>query len=253
VSLLDRLLGRSRRFEPLAAMPLRGGGSAPAVRVPVDSALLEWKTRRENSSKTGYWPVILSEDAFAAGAELLECDDGSRPDEVLAEADKIVVADWLAKRQPDAFEELGEDFEYEFDAKSIQGRRVQNATFTIIDGLGGTLAPSTHVVLAEIPCSVSWQALAHRTFGGWNECPVDEVHCAMLREWELQHGAELVAISRDVMEIYVPRPISDGVVAKRAAQQMAIYAPDIVSQGTGTVRALAQDLMGSQSWFFWWD
>ncbi|MCC7229615.1 MAG: DUF4253 domain-containing protein, partial [Fimbriimonadaceae bacterium] len=35
--------------------------------------------------------------------------------------------------------------------------------------------------------------------------------------------------------------------------EMYFYAPDIVEQGTETVKALAQEILGSSILYFWWD
>jgi Domain of unknown function (DUF4253) len=37
------------------------------------------------------------------------------------------------------------------------------------------------------------------------------------------------------------------------AREQYIYCSDIVSQGTGTLEALAAGLLGGTAWFFWWD
>jgi hypothetical protein len=41
--------------------------------------------------------------------------------------------------------------------------------------------------------------------------------------------------------------------ARRLAHEQFIYCADIVHQGVQTESNLAQTLLGSGNWFFWWD
>jgi len=90
-------------------------------------------------------------------------------------------------------------------------------------------------------------------FGGWNECPSPEVHVALMRLWQERFGAEVVGITRDVVEMRVERPPTNKVDALRLAKQQYLYCQDIVDQGTQTLESLAAVLLGGTSWFFWWD
>jgi hypothetical protein len=35
--------------------------------------------------------------------------------------------------------------------------------------------------------------------------------------------------------------------------EMYYFCPDVVDQGTGSVKALAESILGANVWFFWWD
>jgi hypothetical protein len=58
---------------------------------------------------------------------------------------------------------------------------------------------------------------------------------------------------RDIIEMQVARPPqSDGRALQLANEQFA-YAYDIVDQDTYSLGVLAGRLMGSKTWYFWWD
>lgn len=76
---------------------------------------------------------------------------------------------------------------------------------------------------------------------------------AVSRHWNEKYGAEIVAVGSDVVQYHVPRPP----MSRRAAEQLAVehfqYCTDLVHQGAGTLRGLASSLLGSDTWYFWWD
>ncbi len=90
-------------------------------------------------------------------------------------------------------------------------------------------------------------------FGGWNECPAPAVHAALWRVWYDAYGIQPAYIGPDTVEFWVARPPTDPATVANIAWQQFLYDQDIVFQGTGTIQALAQDLAGSNHWYFWWD
>lgn len=110
--------------------------------------------------------------------------------------------------------------------------------------------------IAKVPASRSYEALAHIGFGGWNDCPTDEEHVAVLRYWHERHGANLIAIGGDMIECTVDRPPSTREQALDLAREHLIYAPgtlgEFAAQGS-SVPELAATLLNSRHWLFWWD
>jgi hypothetical protein len=90
-------------------------------------------------------------------------------------------------------------------------------------------------------------------YGGWNECPPPVVHAATLRDWGQRFGAELVALTGDVVELAVARPPTDRAPGLELAREQYLYCGDIVWQGTDGLETLAAGLKGGTVWFFWWD
>jgi hypothetical protein len=119
------------------------------------------------------------------------------------------------------------------------------------DVLASKPLPKVHIVL--FPTKDSTEIPAYLGWGGWNSNPPAEVHVAMLRKWKRQYGAELVAISGDVMNLRVQRRPQSRDDAMKLAQDMYYYCSDIVDQGTGDLESLAASLLVSDCWYFWWD
>jgi hypothetical protein len=104
-----------------------------------------------------------------------------------------------------------------------------------------------------LPTSESWQAPAFMKWGGWNANPGADLHCAALRYWQQQYGAELVAMTKDELEFRVARPPCDRLAALRLARAHFLYCGDRISQGEGSLENLAAKLLNADAWYFWWD
>jgi len=110
---------------------------------------------------------------------------------------------------------------------------------------------SDMVLIVLIPTVRPWEAAAYLNFGGWNACPAPWVHVAYAREWSARFGARLVALSHDVLEFEVSRPITarDDAVAMAALHAHYCSGTPVVSS---TVQHAAY-LLGAPLWRFWWD
>ncbi|HEU5059674.1 MAG TPA: DUF4253 domain-containing protein, partial [Kofleriaceae bacterium] len=134
----------------------------------------------------------------------------------------------------------------EVDARAIRLRPVRAPRFDF----ASAGAPAVRVVLIAGPPG---ELLAHLRFGGWNDCPEPHEHVVVLEAWRRRHGAELVFAGHDTLELLVERPPVARSDLARLAREQSLYCADIVTQGTGDVAALASELSGAGSWFFWWD
>jgi hypothetical protein len=108
------------------------------------------------------------------------------------------------------------------------------------------------VCLAQIPVSESWQILRHIPFGGWNNCPDAGVSEAFLKELYERYGAVPAIVRSDTLEL-VPARHPDVKEAYELALRMYAFCPDLVSQITGSIHALADALRTSDVWYMWWD
>ena len=112
-------------------------------------------------------------------------------------------------------------------------------------------ASSDMVLIVLIPTVRPWEAAAYLHFGRWNACPAPWVHVAYAREWFARFGARLVALTHDVLEFEVSRPITSREDAVAIAAAHAHYC-----SGTPVVSSTAQHaayLLGAPLWRFWWD
>ena len=110
------------------------------------------------------------------------------------------------------------------------------------------------IVLAEIPVKNPWEVFAYLPFGGWNECPATKEHMAVAKYWFEKYGAVPALMTPDVLEYTIPfgTSVPSWQALDLALEQYA-YCNDIVDQGVGTIGALADGLMKSHNWYFWWD
>lgn len=82
-------------------------------------------------------------------------------------------------------------------------------------------------------------------------CDIDNAAViAKMREWTGRCGLTLIGAGLDWCEALFGRPPSD---MTAFAQEVYEFCPDIVDQGTGSVRKLAEEMKASGSLYLWWD
>ena len=91
--------------------------------------------------------------------------------------------------------------------------------------------------------------------GGWNECPAPEEMISVCRYWYKKYGAYPAVITHDTIEFYVEKPVTDEEEAWELAKEHFAFSSDRVYQCTATytLGEVAECLMNSKVWFFWWD
>ncbi len=204
-----------------------------AVADPSEAAAL-WSARRAEHAATGWWPLLV-DDGFWQSVELEPMPGGPAPlvDGRQWLSDRLFGADRLIDQL-----ELGE-------VAPDSGETGAGA-----DLLLGAAQNATAVVLVPAPASwlvpelVNWEGAVNHDMSGRQHTPV-------LRRWAGAYGAELVAMTLDVVTLRVADPPAgdDAVVA---AFEAAAYCEDAVFQGTGTVGTLAA-MTRQPLWMFWWD
>jgi len=109
------------------------------------------------------------------------------------------------------------------------------------------------ICIALVPAHHPWQIPAFLDFGGWNSCPNQEVHCAVLKHWSESFGAELVMMESDTLQLLVSRPPATREEAWQLALDQNTYAEFEQLGALAMVSTLASALLNSENWFFWWD
>ncbi|MEM8697217.1 MAG: DUF4253 domain-containing protein [Pseudomonadota bacterium] len=117
--------------------------------------------------------------------------------------------------------------------------------------LDGKFHDRVHIL--KIPTKLGHEVSAYLRCGGWNDCPDAAYHVAAIRSWEERYGAELVAVSGDVVELKVKNRPESNEEAMTLAREHYAFCSDVVDQGTETIANLAAILMESDWWYFWWD
>lgn len=229
--------------------PLPEGASFYTVPVSRTVALRTWQRLRERVEQTGFWPLLTE-----ASDEWLQMEqgDGSAAAAVIAASREIDPPAWIAQQKAAHIAWLMEEgYALEEDEGGAQEGDWPDDVAPS-DGFY-TLQQAPALWLCLVPTTIPWTVPAYLPFGGWNECPHDEVHVAFLRRWYEQYGAELVVMTRDILEFTVARPPQTREQALTLAWEQYGYCADIVDQGTETISNLAASLLNSTVWFFWWD
>jgi len=203
---------------------------------------------------TGHPLIVCGPPTIQAEFEYLTESAEESVEETIQKGMEIDVDRWFADQR----EELALDFDYESEAdwEEVAGEWPADAPpehrFTIASDIGSG-EPLDSVVGVRIAADASWKVMAHLHYGGWNECPNADIHCAIWRRWEEKYGAKIIGVGTDIVEAYVQRPPTTKLAAMELAWEQYLYCSDIVHQGTETTSALAASLLNSKAWFFWWD
>jgi hypothetical protein len=175
-----------------------------------------------------------------------EVEDAERPPaDVIQDSLDIDLNAWIAGRRAGGNEDdelLGEWPIEVYNERSITLHK---------DRLTGESKPKVYLGLARI--EQAWQLPAVVHFGGWNDCPFPQMHCAFHRSWQDRFDAEITGISGSIVECVVGKPPRDRKTALGLAWEQYWYCKDIVDQGCGSISNLAASLLNSPYWFFWWD
>jgi hypothetical protein len=207
---------------------------------------------------TGYSPILLGTPQDLRHRDFDDLPNAGQIQETLAAASRVTLPEWFSQRHRERLEEFrefsgGEDPSLCFSKEGDWPADVRpsKSLSTAFDILKRT--PVEEVVCLLIPTTEPWQAPAYLGFGGWNECPEDSIQCAVFKYWHDRWGADIVAITQDVIETVVARPPSTRQEAMTLAKEQYEFCSDIVEQGTETLSRLAAGLLNGPLWFFWWD
>lgn len=229
--------------------------------IPLKGCFQMWQRLREASAPIGKWPV-LGDDELVRMTTERNFDDAA---EILRSAAEIDIEEWFRKKRAD-FDENVEVFEEDDEDEGGDWATVHPELLSLelppplSDQAIGQAIESQQKGAADavvrvflLPTPHSWEAFAHIPHGYWNDCPRDEEHVAVLRHWYGQHGAELVWMNFDTIQLILPNGVVSLEAVCKLAEEQMVYCPDTVEQGTETITALAEGLQGSRLWFFWWD
>lgn len=236
---------------------LNGPADIELIQVSGETAPIELRQRNADSSDGKMWFVLGDEhnlQVLRENAEFAE-QEGKTFDAIIEASRGLDAPSWFDRRRS---EELAAAKEYgiEFDEVELLGvwpseSPGSGSLCSHLDLLTGKAKPK--VYLGASASEASWQLPAAARFGNWNACPRPAVHCAVMRFWNDRYGAEIVAMTSDVIECVVTNPPKSRDEALTLAWQQYWYCEDIVTQGTETVSALAAGLVDSEYWYFWWD
>jgi len=223
--------------------------SFSTINISGNDALRILNERRAEYSRTGEYPFLVGDEEererLVENSEFNEQD----PAEIILLSYEVDLKVWTEVRG----QEL-EDDEMPLDVvigewpdEEIEPGMV-TAHLDITSG-----SPKSNVVLGLVKIQEPWHLPAAMKYGGWNDCPHSDVHCAIHRYWQERYGAEIVSMTGDVIECAVKNPPATKEEAMELARQQYFYCTDIVDQGCESISNLAATLINSPFWYFWWD
>ncbi|WP_412740240.1 DUF4253 domain-containing protein [Krasilnikovia sp. MM14-A1259] len=246
----------------------RRGGRRPDSPLQLPDVVLDagwWADARARHGHTGRWPLLLhglsarEPDRPWLTGELVAGRSAGTPSDHDPEA---LLSQWWTAAEPE--QEEGEEDLREAVAPFLdgwpgrarpgvlQGDPDERAAteFRSLLGAGWIHSPRPGLVPAErgadVPAVLGWSGPVN------HEGDITRI-CAVLRDWEDRFGARLIGLGFDTMQVSVAAPPADRDHALRVAAEHFAFAPDNITQGTGSLSEYADDLVNATGWFFWWD
>ncbi|MEO1034860.1 MAG: DUF4253 domain-containing protein [Pseudomonadota bacterium] len=199
--------------------------------------------RRTFADRDDVVPIFLGSQKEAEET-LVRLATSSRPIQSVLEAGlSIDVSEWVSKR----FEEDPEYYDVECETAVVAEWP------PLLSGGVDEAMQDTSGLIGLIPARDPTSAIAYLQPGGWNDCPEPEIHVAISNHWAQKYQAELVTVTPDTIEFIVGRPPASVSDATVLAREQFAYCGDIVRQGVGSLSSLANSLVGTTHWYFWWD
>lgn len=210
----------------------RGDTAMWAFAVRSSEALGWWLDIRQAAEQTGWMPVLLgaAEEWRDNGEAIIH-----EGDDELARADEIDPAELLHDKAAEAGEPAR--------GVPILPRRGDTdfATPQEVHGLLGLVRTDAGW---KIPAMFPWKGSTNWELYGAE-------HAAILHSWHRRFEAELVAMTYDVIELYVPHP-PGAEEALAIAGEVYAYCPDLLDSGVPTLEDLAEHMIRSKAWYFHW-
>jgi len=215
----------------------------------------------EQGQAGGFFPlIIVPSDTLAESLEffLEDNDIENTPESISSFRQNVIEAakgidgkTFLAARLDEALEPC-DDEDYDIIGQFKQPA-LQSAPQPALAAFLARYATYEEIIIAKIPAENPWELAVWLPMGGFNDCPLPENQAAVFRYWFEKYGAIPSTVTHDIWEVVLTQPPAAEGEAEALAKEQYAFCPDLVDQGTETIRALASGLIGSYTWFFWWD
>ncbi|WP_415645561.1 DUF4253 domain-containing protein [Stackebrandtia soli] len=217
---------------PMQQIVRRGDVRLWAFGVRASEALGWWLQIRQVHDKTGWLPVLLG-----SPDDWLDNGEG-----VLHEGE-----DELSRLSEVSVSQLFEDKAAE------AGEPPRGVPILQRRGDSDFAVPKTDGLLGLIEADYGWQIPALLPWKGstnWELYGAE--HASVLRHWHELHEVELVSMTWDILELYVPSPPTEDEDVLQVAQEVYAYCPDLMAAGVPTLDDLALHMVRSRAWYFRW-
>jgi hypothetical protein len=251
---LDRFFGGGTSSKKPASPPLPESDYA-LMWVPGKEAVARALELRSEWSGSATPVIIGTQESFSCVTDLWGEEGFLGAQEYLDAAAKFNLEKWLAERNSEmmeAGEEYPEFLQQIYKASDWDTGAGSGADFTVPREI---LSGRFHawVLIAKVPTARAYEVPAYLKYGNWNANPEASIHVALWKKWQAEYGAEILCVSGDVIEATVSRPPLEKEECYKLAREQFAYCEDIVTQGVGSIDALAATLRKGMSWYFWWD
>lgn len=213
-----------------------------------DSVMNEYYKLREEGLKSDFTPIIMLVDGNGALTDLLT-DDFKNPQEFTKET----LGDFDSKTKLKRYHEENEETMREilevtgpFNRDDVHPIEQNALTFEL------SSLYFNYVYIIKIPTKNPAEVFAYFPFGGWNDCPTNDIHIYYAQKWFDQYGAIPVVITSDTIEYSVSRPVQvDDPNLENLIKEMCMYCADFAqfdsfSEGCSMI-------CNAGIWSFWWD
>jgi len=225
---------------------------------PVDGEI--WAAFHAEHPRSGLWPLLLLHDL--GGGDDRPWEQGELTPTPVSEIDEHDAAGFMAEAWAEWAEDDDED---DYDFEDLEPFRRD------CPGLAPSGEPTADPAeaadwyakqlddqcghLGLVPAACGADAL---TVIGWEgPCNYSDTPplSAMLRSWESRFGARVVAVGFDTLYLSVAAPPRTLEHALHVAAEHFAFCPDNIQQGHSpcTLRSYAEELIGINTWTFWWD
>ena len=221
--------------------------------VPGKQAVNTWMDLRSLVPQTNRWPLIMG-SLKKIGSDFFAMKEENEPSvqDILDRVEKVDIDRWVAdaiNSEPERFvvppDKRGRGF-----GKKHAAVDLEYLIATHKDEPGNR--PLPHVLIGLFPVNEGWKVPAVMKWGGWNDCPAPEFHCAVLKEWSEKYGAELVGITGHFLEVKVDSTPKTREEAFELAKLQYAYNKNGWYQVLG-LEDLAYHIYITPVWSFWWD
>ncbi|SDD89885.1 DUF4253 domain-containing protein [Glycomyces harbinensis] len=209
----------------------RGDTAMWAFGVRASDALRWWLDIRQSAEATGWMPVLLGEPGEWRDNGEAIIHEG---DDELTRAEEMDAAELLHDKAAEA------------------GEPARGVPILPRRGDSDFATPQREGLLGLVEIDAGWKIPAMFPWKGstnWELYGAE--HAAVLHSWHRRFEAELVAMTYDVIELYVPRPPTAEEAIAVAGEAYA-YCPDLLDSGVPTLEDLAEHMIRSKAWYFRW-
>lgn len=231
-------------------------GPAFVLHVPSDRSLELWDKLTKALPEVGYWPLIVgSPDDEEFIREISTEAHQEQPPVDLAAAERLDVLEWVRGRITEIREDLESEESYPIVPADASGDEFaldeSDDEEDDEDEELESLALEYEVVsIGLVPAEKPYHVHGVLEFGNWNEYPDPAVMVAIQQYWFDHFGAVPMALTGDVMEWKLSKPVKDRATARAMATWFVAMSTEMMMDSQDELAAALHD---TDFWTIWWD